>query len=268
VESAVNVYRLWSGDAPGALGSSDADVPTLTDVGSPSATPAAGCVVCPGGGYAHLSPNEGLPIGQWLEAIGVRAFVLKYRLGPRYHHPAMLDDVERALQYVRFHSSELGVDPSRLGVMGFSAGGHLAATASTHFEAGTPGSNTVEQTSSRPDWSVLVYPVITMREPYTHQGSRENLLGPNPSDRLVDSLSNELVVSLQTPPTFIVHGADDTVVPIQNSLSYASALAEHRIPFELHVPQHGQHGFGLGNPGSPQDWRGLGQRWLRDRRLV
>lgn len=265
----MNVYRLWDGDAPGALGADDSDIPTLTDYGAASSVPRSGCVVCPGGGYVGLAPHEGGPVAEWLEGVGVRSFVLKYRLGPRYHHPIMLGDAERALRYVRFHAKELGVDPGRLGILGFSAGGHLASTASTHFAKGAPGvDSSIDQLSSRPDWSVLIYPVITMMDPYAHQGSRESLLGKDPSKELIESVSNELAVSLDTPPTFIVHGADDTVVPVQNSLNYAIALAGHRVPFELHVPQHGPHGFGLGASGSPQDWRGLCQRWLKERELV
>lgn len=265
----MTVLRLWEGSAPGALGSDDSDVPTLTDYGSAGSGAKAACVVCPGGGYGMLAPHEGRPVAEWFETKGVRGFVLKYRLGPRYHHPVMLGDAERAIRYVRAHASEIGVDPARVGVLGFSAGGHLASTVSTHNGPGDPNaSDPVEKQSSHPDWAVLIYPVVTLLSPYAHVGSRENLLGKNPDPKLVESLSNETAVSLDTPPTFICHGADDEAVPIQNSLQYAKALADHRIPFELYSPQHGPHGFGMGQPGSPQDWTGLCGRWLEERKLT
>ncbi len=264
----MNTYRLWTGDAPGALGSADADTPTLSDYGATASIGKPACVVCPGGGYGALAPHEGRPVAEWFETKGVRAFVLKYRLGPRYHHPVMLHDAERAIRYVRANAVELGVDPSRVGVLGFSAGGHLASTVSTHNGPGkTEAVDPVERQSSRPNWAVLIYPVVTLHDPYAHKGSRENLLGPHPDGRAVADLSNEAAVSLDTPPSFIFHGADDEAVPIQNSLQYAKALADHRVPFELHVPQHGPHGFGMGEPGSPQDWRALCARWLEERGL-
>jgi acetyl esterase/lipase len=259
----MKVYRLWDGDAPGALGNSDDDIPTLTDYGEPGTTgvrPA--CVVCPGGGYGMLAEHEGKPVAHWLESIGVRAFVLKYRLGPRYHHPAMLNDAERSIRYVRQNAASLGVGTT-VGVLGFSAGGHLASTVSTHHSAGDQAAgDPVDRNSSRPDFSILLYPVVTMSDPFTHAGSRENLLGKNPEPHLIDQLSNERTVALDTPPTFLFHGADDQIVPIQNSLDYALALAGHKIPFEMGVPAHGPHGFGLGEPGSPLDWRTSCAEWL------
>jgi acetyl esterase/lipase len=265
----MTVYRLWDGTAPGAQGSADEDIPTLTDWGGPGTTAQAACVVCPGGGYSSLAPHEGKPIAEFLESIGVRGFVLKYRLGPRYHHPRMLNDAERAMRFVRSRASEFGVDPARLGVIGFSAGGHLASTVSTHNGPGkVEDADPVERVSSRPDWSTLIYPVITMSDPFTHGGSRTNLLGESPTAADIANLSNERAVSLETPPTFLVHGADDMVVPIQNSLDYSLALAGHRVPFELHVPQHGPHGFGLGEPGTPEDWRSAFTLWAKERGLI
>jgi acetyl esterase/lipase len=265
----MTVYRLWEGNAPGAKGSGDGDVPTLTDYGQVAGPAKAACVICPGGAYAGLAQHEGHPVALWLEKVGVRAFVLKYRLGPKYKHPIMLGDAQRAIRYVRAHTGELGVDPLRVGILGFSAGGHLASTASTHFALGDPHSaDPVERQASHPDWSVLIYPVIEMMGPYAHAYSREMLLGKSPSQADLESLSNARVVSLNTPPTFICHGADDTAVPVQNSLEYAAALAGHKIPFELYVPQNGEHGFGLGYPGSEQDWTGLCERWLKDRAIA
>lgn len=231
-----------------------ADEAALTILSEKSGESKPAFIVFPGGAYAMLAAHEGLPVGEWFESVGVRAFVLKYRLGPKYHHPTMLNDAHQAIRLVRSRASEFGVDPKRVGILGFSAGGHLASTASTHFDKET-----------RPDAAILIYPVISMLKPYAHEYSREMLLGKNSSDRDAEALSNYRNVSLETPPTLLVHGADDDAVPVQNSLLYAEALAEHRVPFELHVPQHGPHGFGLGTPGSAQDWRALGERWLRGR---
>lgn len=260
----MKVHRLWNGNAPGSLGNDPADIPTLTEVSDErSVNPRPAFVVCPGGGYGGLADYEGGPIAEFLETLGIKGFVLKYRLGPKYHHPAMLDDVNRSIRLVRARSAEFGVEPQRVGVLGFSAGGHLASTAVTYFDSGNAThSDPIERVSSRPDLGMLFYPVITMG-PLGHGGSRENLLGKDPPEKLVHALSSERNVSLQTPPCFLFHGADDGIVPIQNSLMFATALAEHRIPFEIHVPEHGQHGFALGEPGSPQDWRQIGQRWLK-----
>lgn len=260
----MKTIRLWEGDAPGALGHGDVDIPTLTMLSDEPADNRPCFIVCPGGAYAMLADHEGIPIGKWFESVGVRAFVLKYRLGPRYHHPVMLGDVSRAVRLVRSRAKEYGVDPKRIGVLGFSAGGHLASTIATHFDTGNhSATDQIEQTSSRPDASMLIYPVISMTPPYGHAYSREMLLGKDATDQQAEGLSNYKTVSLETPPTFLFHGADDEAVPIQNSLLYAQGLADHKVPFELHAPKHGPHGFGLGQPGSPQDWRVLGERWLR-----
>ncbi len=260
----MKVHRLWEGEAPGALGTGPEDIPTLTEYSdtNPSESRAA-FVICPGGGYGGLADHEGKPIAEFMESLGIKSFVLKYRLGPKYHHPVMLHDVNRAIRFVRAHATDLGVDSTRIGVLGFSAGGHLTSTAVTYFDAGNNAStDAVERASARPDLGVLIYPVISMG-PLGHAGSRENLLGKNATPTQIEALSSEKNVSLQTPPCFLFHGADDTVVPIQNSLMFGTALAEHKIPFELHVPQHGQHGFGLGTVGSPQDWRQLCSTWLK-----
>jgi acetyl esterase/lipase len=264
----VKTYRLWEGNAPLALGTGDHDIPTLTDWGEKRDKALAACVVCPGGGYVGLADYEGWPIAEFLEKIGIRGFVLKYRLGPKYHHPAMLWDGERAIRFLRANQAELGIDPYRVGIIGFSAGGHLASTVCTHNTVGKDDdADPVERESSRPDWAGLFYPVITMRDGYVHPGSRENLLGPNPSESLMDDVSNERAVSLSTPPTFIVHSADDSVVPVENSLEYAMALADHRVPFEMYVPQDGSHGFGIGEAGHATDWRDMFARWASLRGL-
>jgi acetyl esterase/lipase len=240
---------LWPEGAPGALGSEPADIPTLTPyLPSPERATGAAVVICPGGGYGNLASHEGEGYARFLNEHGIAAFVLKYRLGSnQYRHPAMLQDAARALRFVRSNVAEWGVDPGRIAIMGSSAGGHLAASLLTHFDAGQPDHpDPVERQSSRPDIGILCYPVITMGEG-THQGSRRNLLGPEPSPELVRLLSTEKQVTLQTPPTFLWHTSEDAAVPVSNSLSFASALAAHGVPFDLHVYEKGGHGMGLGS---------------------
>lgn len=240
---------LWPDGAPGALGKEPGDIPTI--IVYPAQVPARGpktaaIVVCPGGGYGGLAAHEAEPIAQWLNSVGITGVVLRYRLGPRYHHPVELGDAQRAIRFVRAYAAEWNVDPQRVGILGFSAGGHLAATASTQFDAGDPDAkDPIDRQSSRPDVSVLVYPVITLTDPHTHAGSRRNLLGENPSQELVDSMSAEKRVTKDTPPAFIFHTADDQAVPVENAMLYASALRRHGVPFELHVYEKGRHGVGL-----------------------
>lgn len=258
---------LFPDGAPGAQGTEDADKPAIRIYPAPDdKRTGAAIVVCPGGGYAGLaSDHEGQQVAQWLNTIGVTAVVLKYRLGPKYHHPAPLQDVQRALRYVRANAAEMSVDPGRVGVMGFSAGGHLASTVSTHFEAGRPdASDPIERQSCRPDFSVLCYPVISFEAPYTHKGSVRNLLGENPDPALVHSLSNETQVTADTPPSFLFHTAEDTGVPPQNAVAYYMALLEHKVPAELHVYQNGPHGVGLA-AGDPilSTWTGRLADWLK-----
>ena len=240
---------LWPNGAPGALGKDPSDVPTLTVYPaptSPGSGPVAAVVVCPGGGYGGLAGHEGEPIARWLNTLGITGVVVKYRLGPRYHNPVMLQDSQRALRTVRAKAAEWNIDPRHVGVLGFSAGGHLAATASTQFDAGDPNApDAIDRLSSRPDVSVLVYPVITMTDPHTHAGSRRNLLGDKPTAEQVDAMSAEKRVTKDTPPAFIFHTADDQAVPVENALLYAAALRKNGIPFELHVYEHGRHGVGL-----------------------
>jgi len=239
---------LWPDGAPGALGHDDKDTPTLTPYLPDSAVATgAGIVVCPGGGYGGLAPHEGNDYALWLNQNGVAAFVLKYRLGSAgYRHPRMLEDAARAVRLVRAQSETWKVDRKRIGIMGSSAGGHLASTLLTHFDAGKPdASDPVERESSRPDLGILCYAVISMG-PSTHQGSKHNLLGDKPSADLVWLLSNELQVTPQTPPTLLWHTADDPVVPVENSLDFAAALRRAGVPFALHVYEHGPHGIGLG----------------------
>lgn len=257
--------RLWRDEAPGAIGSDDADIPTIT-VFRPAAGKMNGAavVICPGGGYQALAFHEGQPVAEWLNTLGVTGVVLKYRLGPRYHHPAMLNDVSRAIRYVRSHAAEWKLDPDRIGVLGFSAGGHLASTAVTHFDDGNPdASDPIDRAGSRPNFGVLIYPVITLDGSSAHSGSRKNLLGDDPSPELVDSLSNEKQVTDKTPPCFLVHTSTDTAVPIENSILFVQALQKHHVPVELHIFDHGPHGFGLGgNDPTLKQWPTLCARWM------
>ena len=241
------VLRLWQGDAPESEGKEDADIPTLT-IYPPAEgkNNGAALIVCPGGGYAHLAPHEGKPVAEWFASLGGTGLVLKYRLGPKYHHPAEMHDAQRAIRLTRARASEWGIDPTRIGIIGFSAGGHLASTAATHFDPGDSATeDPIDKVSSRPDIAVLVYPVISMHPPIGHGGSRKNLLGDNPDERLVESLSNETQVNDKTPPTFLVHASDDRAVPVENSLEFASALAQHKVLFEMRIFAHGGHGFGM-----------------------
>ncbi|MCA9103458.1 MAG: alpha/beta hydrolase [Planctomycetales bacterium] len=259
--------EIWPNGAPDALGEEPADRPTLT-LFLPEADKANGSavVVCPGGGYGHLATgHEGRAIGDWLNSFGTAALVLKYRIAPRYHHPAPMQDVQRALRTARGRADEWRIDPQRVGVLGFSAGGHLASTAATHFDAGDPDADDpVERVSCRPDFAVLCYPVVTMTDPYTHRGSRQNLLGEAPSDELIEFYSNERRVTADTPPTFLFHTDEDAAVPAENSVMFYLALRKAGIPAEMHVYRPGRHGVGLA-PGDPvlSTWAGHCEDWLQ-----
>ena len=240
-------FPLWPGGAPGALGQSTNDIPTLTAfLPAPGTTTGAAIVICPGGGYGGLANHEGQDYALYLNQHGVTAFVLKYRLGSHgYRHPRMLEDAQRAIRTVRARASEWNLDPKRVGIMGSSAGGHLASTAVTHFDSGKSDSaDLVERQSSRPNLGILCYPVISMG-PNTHQGSKNNLLGKVPSEELVQLLSSEKQVTTNTPPCFVWHTAEDKAVKVENSLEFTTALQKHGVPFDLHVYQKGRHGIGL-----------------------
>jgi enterochelin esterase family protein len=263
---------LWPQGAPEAAGKETADRPTLTRYIPPAdkATGAA-VVVCPGGGYGALAhDHEGRQVARWLNSIGVTAFVLKYRIAPRYHHPAPLQDAQHALRTVRANAKEWHVDLKRIGIWGFSAGGHLAATAGTHFDDGkVDAEDPIERVSCRPDFMILAYPVITFTEAGMHRGSRSNLLGPDPDPKLVESLSNEKQVTARTPPTFLFHtDADRGVVP-ENSVLFYLALRKAGVPAELHIYEKGAHGVGL----APKDailssWPERLAAWMRGRDLL
>lgn len=248
VSSAADPIRLWEGDAPGATGKEPKDIPTLTPY-LPAADKTSGTaiVVCPGGGYGGLAGHEGEGYAKWLADNGISAFVLKYRLGSAgYRHPVMLNDVSRAIRLVRSRAAEWKLDTKRVGVMGSSAGGHLASTAVTHFDAGKADSDdAVEKQSSRPDFGVLCYAVISMEDGVTHSGSKANLLGKDPDPKLVELLSNEKQVTKQTPPCFVWSTGDDKAVPVTNSLRFVTALQQNGIAYDFHVFQKGPHGIGL-----------------------
>lgn len=262
---------LWPGGAPGAHGSTPDDIPSITpflpDAGTGTG---AAIVVCPGGGYGSLSTaHEGTDYAHWLNRHGIAAFVLRYRLGTHgYHHPAMLNDGARAVRYVRANAAQWQVDPHRIGMMGSSAGGHLTATVMTHFDAGQPDSgDPVERVSSRPDFGILCYAVITMSDPAAHGGSRTNLLGPNPSAELMDQLSAEKQVTADTPTCFIWHTWEDAVVKVENALAFAAALRAHGVRFDLHIYEKGAHGLGLSknaqDPAKLHPWTDDCLYWLQ-----
>jgi len=244
--AALDPIPLWPQGAPGALGKEDKDIPSLTPYPAAESATGAAMVICPGGGYGGLAQHEGRDYALWLNQQGVACFVLKYRLGSGgYRHPRMIEDAARALRWVRTHAATWKVDPNRIGIMGSSAGGHLASTLVTHFDHGQAGAaDPVDRASSRPDLGVLCYPVITMGA-HTHQGSKHNLLGKEPSPELVELLSNEKQVRSNTPPCFVWHTWEDKAVKVENSLEFAAALQKAGVPFDLHVYQKGRHGIGL-----------------------
>jgi acetyl esterase/lipase len=269
---------LWPNGAPSSVGDPAANQPSLTAY-LPPADKAVGTavVVCPGGGYSALAlDHEGKQVADWLNARGVAAFILRYRIvvrdkRPSPLHPAPMLDVQRAVRTVRSRAKQLGVAPQRVGVWGFSAGGHLASTAATHFDAGkTNDTDPIERVSSRPDFAILAYPVITLLDaPTTHAGSRRNLLGTDPDPKLVELMSNERQVTRETPPTFLFHTDEDRGVPPMNSILFYQALKKHGVPAELHIFERGRHGVGL----APKDpvlstWSERLEAWMKVRGLL
>ena len=250
-----------------AQGDAPEDIPTLT-IYMPAATtgPMTAVIIAPGGGYRALSMNkEGRQPASYLNSLNIAAFVLKYRLGPKYHHPVELGDAQRAIRMLRSRAAEWHLDPSRIGVMGFSAGGHLASAASTHFDKGDPSAaDPFDRAGSRPDFAILGYPVITLTQPWTHQGSKTNLLGENADAALARSLSSEMQVTSETPPTFIFHTNADTTVPVENSVHYFLALRKAGVPAEMHIFKDGAHGAGLAlQDPALSEWPKVLANWLR-----
>ena len=257
-EPSAEPIRLWEGDAPGALGKADTDIPTLT-----SFLPAKGTangtaiVICPGGGYGGLADHEGRGYAEYLAGKGVTCFVLKYRLGSKgYRHPVMMHDVQRAIRLVRTNAGKWNVDATRIGVMGSSAGGHLATTSVTHFDAGkSDAADAVDRVSCRPDFGVICYGVVSMEDGVTNGGSKKNLLGTEPAVDLVELLSNDKQVSKDTPPCFVWTTGEDKAVLPENSFRFVQALRKNGIVFDFHVYEKGPHGIGLsqGKNGVPAD---------------
>lgn len=281
-------FPLWESDIPNAISNdnylekpvyegdllkstSQVSTPTLT-VFTPKKGEENGAaiVICPGGGYQHLSMlKEGSKVGEWMASMGITAFVLKYRLpndaimtnktiGP-------LQDAQEAMRYVRRHAKHYNLDTNKIGVLGFSAGGHLASTLSTHYNRKVYNS---DKTSAKPNFSILIYPVVSMKEGVTHQGSKRNLLGESPSEEAIKTYSNALQIDDATPPTFLVHATDDHAVPVENSLEYYAALKKHNVPVALHIFENGGHGFGLSNPDIHLYWQPICENWLRFNKLI
>jgi len=267
-----NPVPLWTGDAPGALGTEDKDRPTITPYLCVTNPTGAAVVICPGGGYGMLAGHEGNDYALWLNEQGVTAFVLKYRLGAHgYRHPVMLNDAARAVRLVRARANEWKIDPQRVIIMGSSAGGHLASTLLTHFDFGdSNATDAVERQSSRPDLGILCYAVITMGT-NTHQGSKQNLLGKEPNVEMVKLVSNELQVTSDTPPCFIWHTWEDKAVKVENSLQFAAALQRNGVPFDLHIYERGRHGIGLADKppfANAHPWSKDLVFWLKGRGFV
>jgi len=281
-QAQTTVIPLWPEGVPNAKANpgpeklngdfiSNVSQPTLTYYPAAAGHPAGTAVIiAPGGSYQFLAFNhEGRQYAQWLSSLGVAAFVLKYRLAD-YGHPAPLQDVLRAIRTVRAHASDYGVAPDRIGVMGSSAGGHLAASAATLFDdaAGRTGA-ALDAVSARPDFALLIYPVITLMPPAAHEGSRYALLGAKPAPELVKEMSLETRVSAQTPPTFLVHAEDDGAVPVDNSILFFQALTRAQVPAEMHLFERGGHGIGMGaGHGDMSLWPKRAEEWLRDHKLI
>jgi acetyl esterase/lipase len=268
--AATETLALWNGRAPYAVGDEPGDRPTLTVFRPfgrrPTDPPRGAVIVFPGGGYVFLAANhEGRQVANYLNSLGLTAFVLRYRVAPRYRDPVPMLDAQRAIRFVRAHAAEYGVRTDQIGVLGFSAGGHLAATVATRFDDGrADAADSVDRAASRPDFLVLGYPVVSLSEPFAHRGSGESLLGRDATDRQRAEHSPEKYVTARTPPSFLVHTDADDGVPPENSVAFYLALRRARVPAELHVFAHGAHGLGLGS-GEPgfEEWPHLMAIWLR-----
>jgi acetyl esterase/lipase len=274
---------LWTGTMPGGPANADGaeylEDERIYNVREPAliARPApakiangTAVIIMPGGSYNLLSiVKEGYEVADWLNSLGVSAFILKYRL-KEYGQPAPLYDALQAVRLLRHRAKEFNLNPTRIGVLGFSAGGHLAASASTHFaESKYAADPALAAISARPDFTILLYPVISVHEPLVHAKSRTAMFGENSSKELLDYYSNELQVNKTTPMSFLVHGADDDAVPAENSILYYKALRQAGVPAELHLYQHAPHGFGLREiEGPANDWPKRCEEWMRFNGLI
>jgi acetyl esterase/lipase len=284
VYSQTETFPIWPSTIPGVIVNNDYQEITLFKEGiayniSKVTTPTlavflpennkinnTAVIICPGGGYSHLSiEKEGTKVAQWLNSLGIVAFVLKYRLpsdlimnnksiGP-------LQDAQEAMRIVRRNAKKWNLDVNKIGIIGFSAGGHLATSLSTHYNENLY--NKIDSVSARPDFSILIYPVISMKNEITHKGSQINLLGASQSNASINFFSNEMGVTAEIPPAFLVHATDDLSVPVQNSINYYLALKKHNVPAELHLYERGGHGFGLGVKETSQYWTNQCENWLR-----
>ena len=271
----VESVLVWPDGAPGAVGAEPQDKPTLYLYPAPAEkNTGVAIVVCPGGGYGGLAIGyEGHEVAQWLNQNGVSAFVLQYRLGPRYRYPAPQLDAQRAIRIVRSRAAEWKIDPAKIGILGFSAGGHLSAMTGVHYVDGKPdAADPLERVSTRPDFLVLVYPVITMQGPEAHGGCIKNLLGDNPDPALLKECSTQLFVDAKTPPAFILHTTADQAVPVANAVLFYDACVKAGVPVEMHLFEKGNHGVGMGGtraPGNPVgEWPGLCLKWLTFRGVL
>jgi acetyl esterase/lipase len=278
---APQTFPLWPGKAPLAVGDSDADKPTLTAY-RPTKPNGTAVVVCPGGGYGGLAiDHEGKQVAEFLNKIGVTAFVLKYRTANKDRPGPLLDapllDAQHALRTVRAKADDYGIDPKKVGIWGFSAGGHLASTAATHFDDGSKDRDATgaQRQSCRPDFAILAYPVITMDPAVTHGGSRRNLLGDKPDAELVAKFSNEKQVTKDTPPVFIFHTSADTAVVPENAVRFYLACKAAKVPVEMHIYEKGRHGVGLGTDPkwtggekSVATWTDRLTDWMKARELL
>ncbi|MBI3005809.1 MAG: alpha/beta hydrolase [Ignavibacteriales bacterium] len=265
---AQQTFRLWAE----AAGQTEKDIPTLTMYAPDSINQTrTAIIICPGGSYRGLAKHEGEDYARFLASYGIRAFVLKYRLGPVYGYREITADAARAMRMVRDGSRRWNFDTNKIGIMGSSAGGHLASTMMTHFDDGDPSSgDSVERVSSRPDFGILCYPVISMGA-IGHAVSREQFLGLNPTEELVRRYSNELQVTPSTPPCFLWHSFDDKIVSVENALEFANALKKNGVPFDLHIYEQGRHGLGLGDKApfaNPHPWTRDLTAWLKARGLI
>jgi len=267
MEGNINMLNLWENEIEGFDEKIGQNKPNLTPylIEKDTLTPAI--VVCPGGGYTHKAAHEGEPIAKWLNTIGINAFVLDYRVEP-YMHPYPMFDAQRAIRYVRYNSKEFNIDPNRIGILGFSAGGHLAGVSSVHFDFGKEGGDEIDKVSCRPDMTILCYPVITTGE-YGHKNSFKALLGENPTQELLDFMSIEKQVKENTPPVFLWHTAEDQSVPMENSLFLSKALKEKGVDFELHIFPKGRHGLGLKSEVPyVTRWARLCEEWLYEKEFI
>ncbi len=279
-DPAPQTFPLWEKQAPLAVGDSPADKPELTAY-RPEKPNGTAVVICPGGGYGFLAmDHEGKQVAEFMVKHGVTAFVLKYRIVTKDRPGPLLDapllDAQRAIRTVRAKAKDYGIDPAKVGIMGFSAGGHLASTATTHFDSGLlKDGDTIDKQSCRPDFSILAYPVITMEPPVTHGGSRRNLLGDKPDAQVVEKFSNEKQVTKDTPPVFLFHTSADTVVVPENATRFYLACKAAKVPVELHIYEKGRHGVGLGTDPkatggekSVATWPDRLTDWMKARELV